>query len=120
MGKLTATNVVAGTLFGSQSWSANMTSNISDFEETVFSVKTTWIEVAQTDAIYVYLFNEGSNDALWRITDGTNYWRLFLGAGKYVCFPFDRLRTVLGTPSGVLTCHLYSALGTQVRVVKVR
>ena len=118
MGQARLVNVVSGTLEEAESNNNTSTISISDFTVKTYDVGATWISNVLTEASYVIINNTGTNDLVWRIGDGTDYWRAELAAGQYVVFPLSYYQEFMTTqPFTAKGLSLYSALGTKVEVI---
>lgn len=118
MGQATITNTLSGELEATESFVNTNTFNISDFTSSMYDVSSAWITNVLTEASYVIINNVGDNPLVWRIGDGTNYWRMKLEAGQYVFFPLSYYQEFMTTqPFTQKGLSLYSALGTTVEVI---
>lgn len=119
MGTASLTHTLAGDIDSrSENYVNTANLSISDFTVITYDLTATWLTNVLTEASFVIISNTGSNELVWRIGDGTDYWRMELAAGQYVAFPLsyyqEFMTTQVATQKGL---SLYSALGTTVEVI---
>lgn len=118
MGQARLVNVISGTLEEAENYNNTSTISISDFTSKGYDVGAAWITNVLTEASYVIINNTGANELVWRIGDGTDYWRMELAAGQYVFFPLSYYQEFMTTqPFTQKGLSLYSALGTTVEII---
>lgn len=118
MGQATLSNTLSGTLDATENYTNATTFNISDWTSKNYEVGATWITNVIQEASYVIINNTGDNPLVWRIGDGTDYWRMELAAGQYVFFPLSYYQEFMtAQPATAKGLSLYSALGTSIEVI---
>lgn len=120
MGQLTITQTVAGTLSEATSHTFRTTVGVSVGTDITQDVTSTWIDVAGNLVnlnMWAILYNSGSNPARYRVTDGTNFARFDLPAGRGAVVQLANILDHGVSLKQGKTLAVWSALGTTVRVL---
>ena len=124
MATVTITNTLRGTIDAQdKSVSNTYTQEVATGAESSVQVGAAWEAVAAISGtspsgspVLIVLINEGAEDALYRIFDGTNYYRMNLPASSSVTLQLAYDETFGGAEGTIKTLALYSANGTRIRI----
>ena len=117
MGQLTYTHAVTGTIGSdSQTFSSTYSEYIRHFTFAEFDVTNAWKLVAPAAQFALYVvINTGTNDALYRVQKGANYYRFNLPAGKVIVI-HGRKGLYFAEDDSASNVEVYSTSGTTVQV----
>lgn len=124
MASITLTNTLRGDIDGIlKSVSQTYTQQVSSGAESSVQVGANWLpilSVGQTSPAggqaLVVLINEGPSDAIYRIFDGTDYYRMNLPSGSAVPIHLAYDKAYGGVAGTTKALAVYSASGTRVRI----